>query len=117
MSFRRGEVVLADITYSDRTGSKRRPVLVVSADANNAVIDDLIVAAISSTTRRGAFTHVFVDPTAPEGRSSGLLHPSHLHCENIFALDQKFIERSLGRLSAILLQRVNDCLKAALELP
>ena len=33
MSFRRGEIVLADILYSDRSGSKRRPVLVVSTAA------------------------------------------------------------------------------------
>jgi hypothetical protein len=31
--------------------------------------------------------------------------------------DQQFIVRSLGQLSAVFLQKVNDCLKAALELP
>jgi mRNA interferase MazF len=117
MSFRRREIVLADIPYSDRSGSKRRPVLVVSTDANNAVIDDHILAAISSTTRRGAFTHVFVDPSTPEGRGSGLLHPSYIQCENLFTLDRQFIVRSLGQLSAVPLQQVNHCLKAALELP
>jgi mRNA interferase MazF len=109
--------VLADIPYSDRSGSKRRPVLVVSTDANNAVIDDHILAAISSTTRRGAFTHVVVDPSTPEGRGSGLLHPSSIQCENLFTLDRQFIVRSLGQLSAVPLQQVNHCLKAALELP
>jgi mRNA interferase MazF len=117
MSFGRGEILLADIAYSDRTGSKRRPVLVVSADANNAAIDDLILTAISSSTRNGAFTHVFVDPGTTEGHGSGLLHPSYIQCENIFTLDQRFIVRGLGQLSALLLQQVNDCMKAALELP
>jgi len=117
MSFRRGDIVLADISYSDRSGSKRRPVLVVSADANNAVIDDLILAAISSTTRSGAFTHVFVDPSTPEGQGSGLLHPSYIQCENLFTLDQQLIVRSLGQLSSTVLPLVNACLKAALELP
>jgi mRNA interferase MazF len=117
MNFRRGAIVLADILYSDRSGSKRRPVLVVSTDANNAVIDDYILAAISSTTRNGAFTHVFVDPSTPEGHGSGLLHPSYIQCENLFTLDRQFILRSLGQLSGVPLQQVNDCLKAALELP
>jgi mRNA interferase MazF len=117
VSFRRGEIVLADIPYSDRTGSKYRPVVVVSSDANNVVIDDLILAAVSSITRSSAFTHVFVDPITPEGRGSGLLHPSYIQCENIFTLDQQFIVRNLGQLSALHLQQVNDCLKAALELP
>jgi mRNA interferase MazF len=117
MSFRRGQIVLADILYSDRSGSKRRPVLVVSTDANNTVIDDHIVAAISSTTRSSAFTHVFVDPGTPEGNGSGLLHPSYIQCENLFTLDRHFILRGLGQLSAVPLQQVNDCLEAALELP
>lgn len=116
MSFRRGDIVLADIAYTDRSGSKRRPTLVVSTDANNAILDDVILVAISTTTRGGAFTHVLVDPATPEGHGSGLLHPSFLQCENIFTLDQQFIVRGLGRLSVALMQQVNDCLRAALEL-
>lgn len=117
MTFGRGDIVMADIFYSDRTGSKRRPALVVSTDANNAVIDDIVLVGISSSTRRGAFTHVFADPGTPEGVGSGLLHPSYIQCENIFTLDKQFVIRSLGHLSPLLLQQVDDALKAALELP
>jgi len=49
MKFQRGEVVLADVTYSDRAGSKRRPVAVVSADANNTALDDVILAVVTSS--------------------------------------------------------------------
>jgi mRNA-degrading endonuclease toxin of MazEF toxin-antitoxin module len=35
MNVRRGDVVLADLPYSDRTGSKKRPALVVQCDRNN----------------------------------------------------------------------------------
>ena len=59
MSILRGDVLLADILYSDRLGSKRRPVLVVSTDANNAILDDLILASISSTTRSGGLSRMF----------------------------------------------------------
>jgi mRNA-degrading endonuclease toxin of MazEF toxin-antitoxin module len=117
MSFQRGEVVLADLPYSDRTGSKPRPVLIVSTDANNAVIDDVIVAAISTVTRAGAFTHVFVDPGTPDGQSSGLLHPSYVQCENLFTLDQQLILRPLGRLAPVLMRQVEAGLRAALGLP
>jgi len=117
MSFLRGDVLLADILYSDRTGSKRRPVLVVSTDANNSILDDLILVSISSTTRSGAFTHVLVDPTTQAGQGSGLLHPSYVQCENLFLLDKQFIVRKLGQLSSMLVASVNDHLKAALDLP
>ncbi len=117
MNFRRGEVLLADIAFSDRSGSKRRPVVVVSADANNLAIDDLILAAVSTVGRSGAFTHVLVDPAISDGQGSGLLHTSYIQCENLFTLDRRFIIRRLGSLSIVVLHQVNDHLKAALELP
>jgi mRNA-degrading endonuclease toxin of MazEF toxin-antitoxin module len=35
MSFARGDVILADLPFSDRTGAKVRPALVVQSDRNN----------------------------------------------------------------------------------
>jgi mRNA interferase MazF len=116
MNYQRGDVVLADVTYSDRTGSRRRPALVVSTDTNNAVIDDVILVAISTQTRRGALTHLSVDPTDANGQSSGLLMQSYIQCENIFTFDQSLILKRLGVSSPTLLQQVNDYLKTALDL-
>lgn len=38
----RGEVVLVDWPYSDLTGSKLRPAVVVQADYQNGILDDTI---------------------------------------------------------------------------
>jgi mRNA interferase MazF len=46
---RRGEVVLVDFPYSDQTGRKVRPALVVQADAWNQRLDDTILALITSS--------------------------------------------------------------------
>lgn len=43
MKVQRGDVVLVDYPFSDRTGSKVRPCLVVQADYNNTRLDDTIV--------------------------------------------------------------------------
>jgi mRNA interferase MazF len=113
----RGDVVLANIRYSDQTGAKVRPAVVVSSDKNNAVLDDVILAAVSRFTRPAAFTHVFLDPATADGKAAGVLHPSYIQCENLFAFDQRLILKTLGRVSASALQQINACLKAALELP
>lgn len=47
MTVTRGEVVLVDYPYSDGTGSKVRPALVVQSDNLNLRITDTILAAIS----------------------------------------------------------------------
>lgn len=52
MKVRRGDVVLVNYLFSDRTASKVRPCLVVQNDSNNRRFDDTIVVAISSNIAR-----------------------------------------------------------------
>jgi mRNA-degrading endonuclease toxin of MazEF toxin-antitoxin module len=48
---KRGDVVLFDYPFSDATGSKLRPALVVQADHLNNSIDDTILALITRACR------------------------------------------------------------------
>jgi len=114
---KRGDVVVVDIAFSDRQGSKVRPAVVVSTDLNNVAIDDLILAAISRTTRAGALTHVVVDLATSDGKIAGLLHRSYIQCENLFTLDKSLVLNTTGALTPLLLNQVNAALKCALELP
>jgi mRNA-degrading endonuclease toxin of MazEF toxin-antitoxin module len=114
---KRGDVVLADLAYSDRQGSKVRPAIIVSTDRNNATLDDVIVAAVSRSTRGAAFTHVKIDPVTPDGQLTGLIHVCYIQCENLFALDKGLIRHRLGTLSPALRLQLDACLKAALDLP
>jgi mRNA-degrading endonuclease toxin of MazEF toxin-antitoxin module len=45
----RGDVVELDWPFSDRTGSKTRPAVVVQADFLNGIIDDTIFVHITGT--------------------------------------------------------------------
>jgi mRNA interferase MazF len=66
MRFSRGDVVLVDYPFSDRTGSKVRPALVVQADALNRRITDTILAAISRSTHRTSNEQLFIDISTPD---------------------------------------------------
>jgi mRNA interferase MazF len=117
MKVRRGDVVLVDYPYSDRTGSKIRPCLIVQADHNNQRLDDTIVVTISSRSpQANEPTQLLVDLATPVGQQSGLLFTSVIQCTNILTVDCNFILRKIGTLPADSMQRVNDCLKAALEI-
>ena len=116
MSVRRGDVVLVDYPYSDRTGSKVRPAVVMQADALNPKITDTIIAAISSTSR-GTATQFSIGISTPDGKRTGLRSNCCVQCENILTIDQKFILGSIGKLSASLVKQLDTCLKAALSLP
>lgn len=70
----RGDVVIVDFPFSDQTGSKLRPALVVQADALNQRLADTILALITSSRRgmRGTSSQFFIDITTPDGKQTGL---------------------------------------------
>jgi len=117
MSITRGDVVLVDYPFSDRTGSKVRPALVVQADALNRRIADTILAAISRSTHRASDEQLFIDISTSECKQTGLRQNSMIQCENLLTYDQRLIITKIGELSLPQMQRINDCLKAALDLP
>ena len=118
MNVQRGEVVLVDYPYSTGGGAKVRPVLVIQNDRDNQRLMNTIVAQITSMTRRALEpTQLLIEIATPEGRQSGLRQDSVVNCVNLLTLDKEKILRKLGSLPDALMQQVNNCLKAALELP
>ena len=119
MPVNRGDVVLAALPFSDASGSKVRPALVVQSDRNNYRLQDVIVSVITKTVKNTPAepTQLLVDLATPEGRATNLLHTSAVKCEHLITIDQRLVRRTIGRLSPAMMLRVNDCLKAALELP
>lgn len=116
MKVQRSEIVLVDFPYSDHTGSKVRPALVVQSDFWNQRIDDTILAIITSSSLRriGASTQYFVDISTDEGRQTGLHLNSIVQCENLVTHDQNQILRVIGRLSDDAMLQIDLCLKSAL---
>jgi mRNA interferase MazF len=114
---RRGDVVRIDFPFTDIPQGKKRPAVVVQNDRDNQKIRKTVVAMITGNMSRvGDPSHLLVDPSNPEGASSGLNGPSVISCNNLYTLEQDYILKTLGHLSDVLKQRLNDCLKAALEL-
>ena len=118
MMVNRGDVVLVDYPYSDRTGSKLRPCLVVQNEHNNQRLDDTIVVTISRTTHRTEHepTQLLIKLSTPVGQQSGLISTSAVQCENVLTIDCRFIRRKIGSLPSDAMDQVNDCLKASLGL-
>jgi len=50
-TYERGQVIVVNVPFSDQSGTKPRPALVVSAESFRAGLPDLIVCPISSQSR------------------------------------------------------------------
>jgi mRNA-degrading endonuclease toxin of MazEF toxin-antitoxin module len=108
-------VVLVDWLFSDRTGSKLRPAVVVQADFLNGLIDDTVLVQITTTAHAIPGTEVRLDPA--QETAAGLLHVSFASCMNILTADPDTIDQTIGYLSDVVMQQIEACLKKVLELP
>ncbi len=118
MSLVRGDVVLVPFPLPDGSASKVRPALVVQCDRNNARLNAVIVALITSNIDRASreSTQCLVDVSTADGLQSGLLHTSAIKCEHLSTIDRRLVLRAVGRLSQPLMAIVDRCLKASLDL-
>ena len=107
--------ILIDWPYSDHTGSKLRPAVVVQADYLNGLIDDTVLVQITSKGHGIPGTEVILDPAIET--TSGLLHISYAFCPNVLTVEQALIDQTIGRLSDAAMRVIETRLKATLALP
>jgi len=118
MQLKRGDVILTFVANVGQPGGKVRPAVVIQSDSNNARLNETIIAAVTSNTSRvHEATQMLIDVSTPDGAASGLLHNSAVRGERIHSITQSDVRRVIGHLSDALMHKLNDCLKAALELP
>jgi len=114
-TYRRGHVVVVAVPFSDFSGTKRRPALVISADTFHRTLPDVIACPISSQARfyrrPGAG-----DCPLGDWRPVGLRHPSTARLSKLLAIDKAIIKKTLGVLSADDLAKVEQGIRKAFGL-
>ncbi len=111
---KRGDIVEVDWQYSDMTGGKVRPAVVVQADYLNGLIDDTILVQITSKKHGIPGTEVELDPAVET--ASGLSKSCVVSCINIRTFDQRLVLRTVGMLSDAAMQDIEACLKTVMEI-
>ena len=61
--------------------------------------------------------HLLVEVSTPEGKATGLAQDSLVTCLHLVTMSEDRVSRVIGQLSAAMLAKLDDCLKAALGLP
>jgi mRNA interferase MazF len=89
-----GDVVLVPFPFTDQTGVKKRPAIVVSSAAYHAQRRDLIIIAVTSQLRPAlAFGELLVK----EWKKAGLLKPSLLK-PVLATIEKSLVLHRLGQL-------------------
>jgi mRNA interferase MazF len=91
----KGDVVLVPIGFTDQSGTKRRPAVIISSDQYNTRSPDLMIASITGNLQ--AVPHPG-DHLLHHWQEAGLLRPSLVQAK-IATVETSIVERRLGRLS------------------
>jgi mRNA interferase MazF len=86
-----GDILLLSFPFSDLTGGKKRPALVI-ADTGD---QDLIVARITSDLPRDSY-----DLSLERWKEIGLLLPSTARLSKLASLNKKLVLRKLGKFGS-----------------
>ncbi len=88
-SIRGGEFWVANIPFTDGTSSKKRPILILWIEG-----DDAVVAAVTSAKPR-----TITDVVLHDWANSGLLVPSTVRLSRLDCLEMSLFRKNLGKLS------------------
>lgn len=109
--YSRGDVVLISFIFTDETGTKQRPAIIISADTYHRQRQEAIISAITSKTDR-----ILVgDHLISDWQEAGLLFPS-VATGIIRTIKQSMIIHKLGTMSFDDLRGIDEQLSIALGL-
>lgn len=113
LSFEQGDLVVADLMFSEQIGSKRRPALVVSNSKFNKESDDLILLKITS---KGSKTRYDVPLASKDLEKGKLKTESQIMVDSPVTTYKKLIESKIGKISNHKLKEVKQKIKELYEL-
>ena len=91
-----GDVVLVPFPFTDQSGAKKRPAVIVSGSAYNTGRRDLVIMAITSQVQQPLG---FAEALVADWQAAGLIKPSVL--KPVFTtIEQGLVVRTMGKLSA-----------------
>ncbi len=109
-NYKRGDIVLVPFPFTDLSGSKQRPALIVSPDALHATHDDVVLVAIISQVSASPADDEVVIGSHDMGLS-GLIKPSIVRTSKMFTMHQALVRRKMGVMPAAVMQRVLETLR------
>ena len=99
-----GDVVLVPFPFTDQSGAKKRPAVIVSSSGYNAGRRDLVIMAITSQVRMPLG---FGEALVADWEAAGLIKPSVLK-PVVTTIEQGLVVRTLGALSAADLHNLRE---------
>ena len=114
---KRNSIVLIRYPFTDLTGAKVRPAVVVTPDHLLNKLDDILCIFISSTIPEELLPTDFVlKPEHPSFTKTGLKHQSVFRTHKLALLNKSLVLRNLGEVEKNTMNEIDNRLTIALGL-
>jgi mRNA interferase MazF len=116
-TYSRGSIVLVRYPFTDLSGSKVRPAVIVTPQKYLVKSDDILCAFISSSIPDTLLpSDILIPSTQKDFMATGLKHTSVLRAHKLALLHKGLVLSKLGELNSAREKELNAALKDALGL-
>ncbi len=106
------DIILVPFPFSDQSGQKIRPALIVSNDKFNSTSEDAIVCAITSNIKPSKYS-IIIDKSNLE---EGILHENcAIKAETVLKLNRSLVIKKIAKLDKPTFSKVNKVLSELLS--
>lgn len=106
------DLLLMPFSYSNLSGIKIRPVIVVSNNNFNRSSNDLIVCCVTSNIMKEYYTVLLTPHSFEEGK---LIDPCCIKTENIAKIEKSKVIKKIGKITGITFNQVKEKLMELLQ--
>lgn len=106
------DLLIVPFPFSDQSGRKVRPVIVISNNFFNNYSEDVIVIGVTSNVKKERYALPLINNDLEEGR---LFTSCMIKVENILRLEKGLIIKKIGKISEQKLQKVFSILDAIIK--
>ncbi len=103
-----GDILLIPIPFTDLSSQKRRPVIVISNNAYNRKLTDIVVVAMTSNPVAADYSFALTSTDLEKGV---LNRPGKVRVDKVYTLSQAIIVKTFGRVNAATLERIRQTLQ------
>lgn len=89
------DLLLVPFPFSDQSGRKVRPVIIISNNEFNENSEDLIVVGVTSNISKGEYTISLTNKDLDEGK---LITQCCVKVENMLKIDKELVIKKIGKI-------------------
>lgn len=106
--FRQGDLVIIRSPYTDRSGKKLRPAIIISNERYNKILQDSILVPLSTHIR--SYSHIF-KIYINDMEYGDLVEQSDVRVDKIISMDQRLIIKRVGHVKTYVIIKIKKILE------